>query len=141
LQCLLDSVASGIPLGQTAQQTLQVYAEAVRDSQGFKVNPLKTSSRVSYKLSSRRLSLLLFLLLWFAYGAAINSSNLLDFDLQHVGVEALVERGHFYLEHSIPSQRQSKGDVFTYEGHNYAAKQPGQFMVGRLFTFFCTSSV
>jgi len=59
---------------------------------------LKTSSRVSYKLSSRRLSLLLFLLLWFAYGAAINSSNLLDFDLQHVGVEALVERGSIKLE-------------------------------------------
>jgi hypothetical protein len=77
----------------------------------------------------------LFLLLWFAYGAAINSSNLLDFDLQHVGVEAMVERGHFYLEHSIPSQRQSKGDVFTYEGHNYAAKQPGQFMVGSLVYF------
>jgi hypothetical protein len=81
---------------------------------------------------SARLSVLLFLLLWFAYGAAINSGNLLDFDLQHVGVEAMVERGHFYLEHSIPSQRQSKGDVFTYEGHNYAAKQPGQFMVGAL---------
>ena len=66
---------------------------------------------------------------------AINSSNLLDFDLQHVGVEAMVERGHFYLEHSIPSQRQSKGDVFTYEGHNYAAKQPGQFMVGAVVYF------
>ena len=77
----------------------------------------------------------LFLLLWFAYGAAINSSNLLDFDLQQVGVEAMVERGHFYLEHSIPSHRQSKGDVFTYEGHNYAAKQPGQFMVGA-FVYF-----
>lgn len=80
-------------------------------------------------------SVLLFLLLWLAYGAAINSSNLIDFDLQHVGVEAMVERGHFYLDHSIPSQRQSKGDVFTYEGHNYAAKQPGQFMVGALVYF------
>jgi hypothetical protein len=77
----------------------------------------------------------LFLLLWFAYGAAINSGNLLDFDLQQVGVEAMVERGHFYLEHSLPSHRQSKGDVFTYEGHNYAAKQPGQFMLGALVYF------
>jgi hypothetical protein len=77
----------------------------------------------------------LFLLLWFAYGAAINSSNLLDFDLQQVGVEAMVERGHFYLDHSLPSHLQSKGDVFTYEGHNYAAKQPGQFMVGALVYF------
>lgn len=47
----------------------------------------------------------------------------------------MVERGHFYLEHSIPSQRQSKGDVFTYEGHNYAAKQPGQFMLGAVVYF------
>lgn len=82
-----------------------------------------------------RLSVWLFLLLWFAYGAAINSSNLLDFDLQHVGVEAMVERHHFYLEHSIPQHRQSKGDVFTYAGHNYAAKQPGQFMLGALVYF------
>lgn len=96
---------------------------------------MKTISRIPYKLSSGRLSILLFLLLWFAYGAAINSSNLLDFDLQHIGVEAMVERGHFYLEHSIPSQRQSKGDVFTYEGHNYAAKQPGQFMLGAVVYF------
>jgi hypothetical protein len=82
-----------------------------------------------------RLSVLLFLLLWFAYGAAINSSNLLDFDLQQIGVEAMVERHHFFLEHEIPHHRQSKGDVFTYEGHNYAAKQPGQFMVGALVYF------
>ena len=47
----------------------------------------------------------------------------------------MVERGHFYLEHSIPSQRQSKGDVFRYEGHNYAAKQPGQFMLGAVVYF------
>lgn len=96
---------------------------------------MKTGSTTSRTPSFARLSVWLFLLLWFAYGAAINSSNLLDFDLQHVGVEAMVERHHFYLEHSIPDHRQSKGDVFTYAGHNYAAKQPGQFMLGALVYF------
>jgi hypothetical protein len=99
------------------------------------VNLLKTGSTTFRKVSSARLSVWLFLLLWFAYGAAINSSNLLDFDLQQIGVEAMVERHHFYLEHEIPNHRQSKGDVFRYEGHNYAAKQPGQFMVGALVYF------
>ena len=79
--------------------------------------------------------MLLFLVLWFAYGAAINSSNLLDFDLQQIGVEAMVERGHFYLEGSASPQMQTKGDVFEYRGHKYAAKQPGQFMAGSVVYF------
>jgi hypothetical protein len=93
---------------------------------------LKTRLTTLGKLSSAQLRVLLFLVLWFAYGAAINSSNLLDFDLQQIGVEAIVERGHFYLEQSIPLHLQSKGDVFNYQGHNYAAKQPGQFMAGAI---------
>ena len=83
---------------------------------------MKTRVTTPGKPSSVRLCVLLFLVLWFAYGAAINSSNLLDFDLQQIGVEAIVERGHFYLDHSIPLHLQSKGDVFEYRGHNYAAK-------------------
>jgi len=39
-----------------------------------------------------RPAVLIFLLTWFAYGAAINSSNLIAFDLQQIGVEAMVER-------------------------------------------------
>jgi hypothetical protein len=78
---------------------------------------------------------LLFLVLWFAYGAAINSSNLLEFNLQQIGVEAMVERGHFYLEGSTSPHLQTKGDVFEYEGHKYAAKQPGQFMAGAIVYF------
>lgn len=73
---------------------------------------------------------LLFLLLWFAYGAAINSDNLLQFNLQQIGVEAIAERGHFYLEGSRAPQLQPLGDVFLHDGHKYAAKQPGQFMAG-----------
>lgn len=85
--------------------------------------------------STMRLSVLLFLLLWFGYGIAINSSNLLEFDLQQIGVEAMVERGHFYLEGSASPQMQTKGDVFEYRGHKYAAKQPGQFMAGAVVYF------
>ena len=87
------------------------------------------------KLSPARFRVLLFLLLWFAYGAAINSSNLLEFGLQQIGVEAIVERGNFYLEGSTSPHLQTKGDVFEYRGHKYAAKQPGQFMAGAVVYF------
>jgi hypothetical protein len=82
-----------------------------------------------------RPALLVFLMTWFAYGAAINSSNLTAFDLQQIGVEAMVERHHFYLEGSPSPHMQTKGDVFEYRGHKYAAKQPGQFMVGAIVYF------
>jgi hypothetical protein len=89
----------------------------------------------SGKASSMRLRDLLFLVLWLAYGAAINSSNLVEFDLQQIGVESMVERGHFYLEGSTSPHLQTKGDVFEYNGHKYAAKQPGQFMAGAVVYF------
>lgn len=72
----------------------------------------------------------LFLSLWLTYGVAINSANLLDFNLQQIGIEAIVERGHFFLEGSASPHLQPLGDVFLYDGHKYAAKQPGQFMAG-----------
>jgi 4-amino-4-deoxy-L-arabinose transferase-like glycosyltransferase len=93
---------------------------------------VKTRLTTFGKLSSVPLPVLLFLLLWFAYGAAINSSNLLEFNLQQIGVEAMVERGHFYLEGSTSPHLQTRGDVFEYKGHKYAAKQPGQFMAGAI---------
>jgi hypothetical protein len=105
------------------------------DSAGVRGDQLKTRLTTFGKPSSARLRVLLFLMLWFAYGAAINSSNLLEFDLQQIGVEAIVERGHFYLEGSTSPQLQTKGDVFEYGGHKYAAKQPGQFMAGAVVYF------
>lgn len=72
----------------------------------------------------------LFLFLWFGYGAAINSDNLVKFNLQQIGVEAIVERHQFYLEGSDVPELFPQGDVFLYQGHKYAAKQPGQSMVG-----------
>src|SRR5439155_27036693 len=81
-------------------------------------------------------SLFLFLSLWFIYGFLINSDNLKAFGLQQLGVEAIGERGHFYLEGSRSAQLQPAGDTFSHGGHIYAAKQPGQFMAGAIAYFF-----
>ena len=80
--------------------------------------------------SVARMEVLLFLFLWLGYGAAINSDNLSKFNLQQIGVAAIVERHQFYLEGSDVPELFPQGDVFLYQGHKYAAKQPGQFMAG-----------
>src|SRR6266851_1043303 len=80
--------------------------------------------------SAFRVEVLCFLVLWLVYGAAINSDNLVKFNLQQIGVEAIVERHQFYLEGSDVPELWPGGDVFLYQGHKYAAKQPGQFMAG-----------
>jgi len=91
------------------------------------------------------LELALLLSLWFFYGAIINSRNLEAFNLQHAGVEAIVERRQFSIEGSEQPRFQIKvyfdgdmpfGDTFLYNGRQYAAKQPGQFMAGALVYFF-----
>jgi len=81
-------------------------------------------------VSAFRVEVLCFLALWLVYGAAINSDNLVKFNLQQIGVEAIVERHQFYLEGSDVPELWPGGDVFFYQGHKYAAKQPGQFMAG-----------
>jgi len=105
------------------------------------------SSGVSDK--RRRLRLLelsLFLFVWSVYGVAINTANLDAFNLQQAGIEAMVERRQFSLEGSATPQFQIKvyyydggrpfGDTFMYNGRQYAAKQPGQFMAGAIVYFF-----
>ena len=97
-------------------------------------------------LSGHKVELSLFFCLWFVYGAAVNSRNQFEFNLQQAGVEALVERHHFYLEGSPTPRFQMQvyyydggkpfGDVFLHDGHQYAAKQPGQFMLGAI-AYFC----
>ncbi|HEX8746752.1 MAG TPA: hypothetical protein VF717_06095 [Pyrinomonadaceae bacterium] len=87
-------------------------------------------------MKHHRLEILLFLSIWLLYGLTINSRNLEAFALQQMGVESIVERGAFYVEGSRAPQLQPRGDVFDYEGHEYAAKQPGQFMAGALVYFF-----
>jgi hypothetical protein len=93
-----------------------------------------------------QVELALFFCLWFAFGAAANSRNQFEFNLQQAGVEAIVERHHFYLEGSSTPRFQMQvyyydggkpfGDVFSHNGHQYAAKQPGQFMTGAIAYFF-----
>ncbi len=75
--------------------------------------------------------------LWLTFGLAINANNLQDFDLQQGGVEAIVENHHFYLEGL--KKFKPRGDTFKYQGHTYAAKQPGQFMSGAVVYFFLHS--
>ncbi|HUS11953.1 MAG TPA: hypothetical protein VMZ30_15920 [Pyrinomonadaceae bacterium] len=105
---------------------------------------------VAYGVSKKRprlplLELSLFLFVWSVYGVAINSANLKAFNLQQAGIEAMVERRQFSLEGSATPQFQIRvyydgdkpfGDTFMYNGRQYAAKQPGQFMLGAVVYFF-----
>jgi hypothetical protein len=93
----------------------------------------------------RLLEFSLFLFVWSVYGIAINSANLDAFYLQQAGVEAMVERRQLSLEGSATPQFQIKvyydgdrpfGDTFMHNGRQYAAKQPGQFMLGAVVYFF-----
>lgn len=79
-----------------------------------------------------KIEIALFFTLWCLYGALINSRNLEAFGLQQAGVEAYVERQHFYLEGSLIPQLHVRPviDAFMHNDHIYPAKQPGQFMLG-----------
>jgi len=75
---------------------------------------------------------LLCLGLWILFGMLINDYDLESFNLQQMGIEAIVERGHLYVDGSPTPQLQPRGDVFLHDGHLYAAKQPGEFFAGAL---------
>jgi hypothetical protein len=75
---------------------------------------------------------LLFAGLLLLYGVLINDHDLTAFNLQQMGVEAIVERGVFHVDGSPTPELQPGGDVFEHGGHLYAAKQPGQFFAGAL---------
>ncbi|HYN86319.1 MAG TPA: hypothetical protein VER32_13810 [Pyrinomonadaceae bacterium] len=91
-----------------------------------------TGERARVRGRGARAGLFLFLTLWLGYGLTVNSSNLYEFNLQQIGVEAIAERGNFYLEGSRVPELVPRGDVFLHGGRKYAAKQPGQFMAGAL---------
>lgn len=86
-------------------------------------------------LTRWQFSILFFLTVWLLYGLTLNAGNLTEFNLQQMGVEAIVERGVFYVDGSPTPQLQPQGDVFELGEHLYAAKQPGQFMAGALVYF------
>ena len=86
----------------------------------------------------------LFFFVWSVYGIAINSANLNAFNLQQAGIEAMVERKQFSLEGSATPEFQIKvyydgdkpfGDTFMYNGRQFVAKQPGQFLIGAVVYF------
>jgi hypothetical protein len=84
-----------------------------------------------------RIYALFFLTLWFLFGAMINVANLHSFNLQQAGVQAIVERGTMYVDGSdVPDLQVGDVDVFEYNEHLYAAKQPGQFLFGALVYYF-----
>ena len=62
----------------------------------------------------------------------MNEANLRAFNLQQMGVEALVERRALYLEGSRVPELQPMGDTFERRGHIYPAKQPGQLLLGAM---------
>ena len=77
-----------------------------------------------------------FLFVWGVLAVFINSNDTYSFNLQQMGIESLVERGRIYLEGSKSPYLQPMGDTFRYQGHVYAAKQPGQFFIGSIPYFF-----
>jgi 4-amino-4-deoxy-L-arabinose transferase-like glycosyltransferase len=89
----------------------------------------------------RAIEFSLLLSLWFVFGIAINARDLSFFNLQQSGVEALVERRQLSLEGSTAPQLQLHlsydgdrplSDAFWHNGRIYAAKQPGQSMLGAI---------
>jgi len=86
-----------------------------------------------------------FVLLWFLYGTATNLWDQYGYNLMHAGVEALAERGRFFLggsrtpkfveiENTPPVVGEHVStDTFEYRGRLYPVKQPGMFFVGAIF--------
>jgi hypothetical protein len=104
----------------------------------------KTSGSIKRVPTVGFLECSLFFFVWCVYGIAVNTANLNAFNLQQAGVEAMVERHQFSVEGSATPQLQIKvyydgerpfGDTFLYNGRQYAAKQPGQFMLGAAVYF------
>lgn len=66
----------------------------------------------------------------------ITDIDIYEFSLQHILVESIVEKRVVYVEDPISPHPQIVTDVFEYNGHTYAIKQPGQAFVGAIFYFF-----
>lgn len=80
----------------------------------------------------RKLTLLIFLLFWFVSGSAINLNNVRAYNLQQMGVDAIVAHGTFLLGNSSVPILKPMGDTFSTSLGTLAAKQPGQFMLGAI---------
>jgi len=80
-------------------------------------------------------ALSIFLLIFGISLFTINSKNLTDYNLQHMIMEAVVERRVVKLGGSLSPHLQPNGDILTYHGNVYPIKQPGTGFFGAL-TYF-----
>jgi hypothetical protein len=84
-------------------------------------------------------ALLLFFSFWIVYGVTTNVRNGRQYNLQQMGVDAIVAHHTFAVGLSPLPILQPKGDVFLFRGRVLAAKQPGQFVWGAIPYFFLRS--
>jgi hypothetical protein len=77
-------------------------------------------------------SLAVFFLFWIVYGVTTNVRNGREYNLQQMGVDAIVTHRTFAVGLSRLPILQPRGDVFSYRGRTLAAKQPGQFVWGAI---------
>ncbi len=75
---------------------------------------------------------LLFISMWVLFAAFTNTRDARQFNLQHAGVEALVERHTLHVDGSRTPELVRVGDTFKLAGHLYPLKAPGQFLCGAL---------
>jgi len=90
------------------------------------------------KTNSR--SLAFFFLFWTVYGVTTNVRNGREYNLQQMGVDAIVANHTFAVGLSHLPILQPRGDVFSYRGRTLAAKQPCQFVWGAIPYFVLRSA-
>jgi hypothetical protein len=73
-----------------------------------------------------------FVLFWIVYGMTTNVRNGREYNLQQMGVDAIVVHHTFAVGLSSLPILQPRGDVFSFGGRTLAAKQPGQFVWGAI---------
>jgi hypothetical protein len=81
----------------------------------------------------------IFLLFWTVYGITTNARNGRAYNLQQMGVDAIVVHHTFEVGLSKIPRLKPNGDVFSFGGRTLAAKQPGQFFWGSIPYFFLHS--
>ena len=77
-------------------------------------------------------SVVVFLLAWLITGAFINVQDQKAFNLQQMGVDAIVSYGTLTLGHSDLEILKPQGDTFRTDKGILPAKQPGQFVFGAI---------
>ena len=85
----------------------------------------------------KRDAILLFLGLWFLYGATIDRTDVYDYALQQFVIASLVGRGTYAIGEAGDDRLKRVTDTFVYNGRRLPAKQPGQFTIGALAYLAC----